>query len=72
MKDEWRAEIVKRIYQHDIPRDELAKEAGITTSYLNMILAGTRNPEKAERELSDAVSRIVSRKQEQGEGANSA
>lgn len=72
MKDEWRAEIVKRLFQYDIPREELAKETGMTTSYLNMILAGTRNPKNAESELTGAVSRLVARKTDKREGESSA
>ena len=62
MKDEWKAEVVKQLYKHEIPRDELAKEANMTTSYLNMILAGTRNPTDAEGTVTSAMERIIKQK----------
>ena len=50
------------MYQFDISRESLAKEAGITTAYLNMILADTRNPADAEVNLTAALDRLVASK----------
>lgn len=67
MKDEWRAETVKRLFQYEIPRDDLAKEAQMTTAYLNMIIAGTRNPPNAEETLTSALDRLIKQKNQSAE-----
>ena len=62
MREEWKAEVIKRLFKYEIPREELAKEAQMTTAYLNMILAGKRNPANAEETITAALSRITKHK----------
>lgn len=52
------------MYQFDISRECLAKEAGISTAYLNMIFADTRDPADAEANLTAALDRLVASKTE--------
>ena len=62
MKAEWKAEVVKKMYQHEIKTVDLAAEANISAAYLNMILSDARNPEDGEEKITSALNRLIESK----------
>lgn len=63
MKPEWKVQLVADMYRHDISRQELADEAGVTVSYINLLLADKRKGEKSKPELLEAIGRIKEKKE---------
>jgi len=64
LKAEWKAEVVKKMYQYEIKTADLAEEANITAAYLNMILSDARNPEDGEEKITSALNRLLERAKE--------
>ena len=62
MREEWKADVVRDLYKHEITRDELAEEMGVSTSYVNMVLTGARKGTSAESRMKEALKTIKNRK----------
>ena len=65
MPEEWMAEIVTKMYFNRISAKEIAEEAGVTSAYVSMILHGARSPKGGREMLTEAIDRILKRKEEQ-------
>lgn len=63
MRAEWTGDLVGRMHNAEITQGELAEKIGWSRGYVNMVLAGTRNPADAERKLNEAFSAILKEKQ---------
>ena len=63
MPKEWTGNLVGLMHTHRISFSELADELGVTNRYVSAILHGHKEPVGAEDRLSEAVNRIIERKQ---------
>lgn len=63
MREEWTGNLVGRMHNAEVTRDDLAKEVGWTKSYVSMVLTGKRRPDGAEQKLNDAFQTVLNRKQ---------
>ena len=48
MPEEWTGRLIGEMHNADISRAEVAKELGVSTAYVTMVLNGIRTPEGAE------------------------
>lgn len=62
MKEGWKADVVRDLYLHEITRDELASEMGVSTSYINMVLSGARKGTSAEQKMVSALGALKKKK----------
>lgn len=58
MKLDWAAETVGRMHLLRVTGLELAKEAGITNSYLSAVLHNKKGDEKTRQNVTEALDRI--------------
>lgn len=63
MREIWKADIVRDLFLYEITREELAKEIGKTTSYVNMVLSGARRASHCEEPMRNAIRQIIERKE---------
>lgn len=63
MPEKWTGEVVGLMHNARITYTELAKELGVTKSYVGMVLNGHRAPEGAEEKFRSAFDRIVTARQ---------
>lgn len=61
-REPWKADIVRDLFLYEITRDELARELGMTTSYVNMVLSGSRRGSGCAEPMRNAIKRIIERK----------
>lgn len=66
MPAQWTGRIVGEIHNHKLTAKELAKEVGWNDKYLSQILNSENPPKAAEQKLTDALNRIIERKQKVG------
>lgn len=62
MKLDWAAETVGRMHQLGVTGLELAKEAGITNSYLSAVLHDKKGDDKTRQNVTEALDRIELRR----------
>lgn len=62
MPAQWTGRIVGEIHNNGLTAKELAKEVNWNEKYLSQVLNSENPPKDAERKLSDALSRIIARK----------
>lgn len=62
MPEKWTGRLVGRMHNEHITYDDLAKELGVTKSYVSMILNGSRKPDGIRERMESAVSRIITKR----------
>ena len=62
MPEVWTGEIVKRMHLNGVSANEIAKEAGVTSAYVSMLLHSKRTPDGAREKLEAALDAIIKRK----------
>lgn len=62
MPEAWTGFLIGTMHNNDITYDALAREMGVTKSYISMILNGRRNPRGAQKRMEGAVVDIIQRK----------
>jgi predicted transcriptional regulator len=50
------------MHNKDVSNEDLAKELGVTSAYVSMILNGKRNPPDVRKRMEDAFSAIVEKR----------
>ena len=63
MPEVWTGEIVKRMHLNNVSANEIAKEAGVTSAYVSMLLHSKRTPDGAQEMLEAALDAIIERKE---------
>lgn len=58
MPEEWTGELIGDMHNAGVSRAEVAKELGVSTAYVTMVLNGIRTPEGAEEKLRAAFERV--------------
>ena len=64
MPEKWTGLLIGRMHNERITYDELAKELGVTKSYVSMILNGRRAPNDACERMNGAVDCIIQKRAE--------
>lgn len=64
MPEKWTGRLIGQMHNEKITYDELAKELGVTKSYISMILNGARKPDGIRERMEAAVSAIIMRRKE--------
>ena len=62
MPEKWTGRLVGRMHNEHITYDDLAKELGVTKSYVSMILNGSRKPDGIRERMESAVSGIITKR----------
>ena len=62
MPEAWTGLLIGTMHNNDITYDALAREMGVTKSYISMILNGRRNPRGVQKRMEGAVVDIIQRK----------
>ena len=62
MPAQWTGRIVGEIHNHELTAKELAKEIGWNEKYLSQVLNSENPPKGAEAKVTDALNRIIERK----------
>lgn len=65
--EKWIADVVGKMHINKIRQFELADELHCTREYVSMVLTGKRTPKDAEKIFSDAVDKLIERKQKLNE-----
>lgn len=58
MPEEWTGKLIGEMHNAGVSRAEVARELGVSTAYVTMVLNGIRTPEGAEEKLRAAFERV--------------
>lgn len=58
MPEEWTGRLIGDMHNAGVSRAEVARELGLSTAYVTMVLNGIRTPEGAEEKLRAAFERV--------------
>lgn len=64
MPEKWTGRLIGKMHNERITYDELAKEIGVTKSYISMILNGKRNPPGIRNRMEKAVNTLIGKNRE--------
>lgn len=64
MPAQWTGDIVSRMHIARIPNSALAKQMGVTKSWVSMVLNGKREPKDAEARFNAALDELIAEKEE--------
>lgn len=59
MPEKWTGKLLGTMHNEDVTYDDLAKELGVTKSYVSMILNGRRSPPGIQKRMETALRNIV-------------
>lgn len=62
MPETWTGNLIGKMHNKDVTYDELAKEMGVTKSYVSMILNGHRRPPDIRNRMEVAFNCIIQRR----------
>lgn len=62
MPEKWTGRLIGEMHNNAITYEELARELGVTKSYISMILNGKKKPRNAKERLTTTVREIINRK----------
>ena len=65
MLEKWTGAIVGKMHVHEITQEDMAKEMGVTKSYVSMILNGARKPDGIKKRMEEAIDALIQRKKEE-------
>lgn len=63
MREAWAGDLIKQMYLRRVTRSELAKELGVTKSWVSQVLNGTRKTKDAETRFCSAFDAVIARKE---------
>ena len=58
MPEEWTGRLIGDMHNAGVSRAEVARELGVSTAYVTMVLNGIRTPKGAEEKLRAAFERV--------------
>lgn len=58
MPEEWTGRLIGDMHNAGVSRAEVARELGVSTEYVTMVLNGIRTPKGAEEKLRAAFERV--------------
>lgn len=58
MPEEWTGRLIGDMHNAGVSRAEVARELGVSTAYVTMVLNGIRTPKGAEEKLHAAFERV--------------
>ena len=58
MPEEWTGRLIGDMHNAGVSRAEVARELGVSTAYVTMVLNGIRTPEGAKEKLRAAFERV--------------
>lgn len=61
-KPKWTANIVKRMWENNIKRKDIAAEMGCSVQYIGKLFNGQKTPQDAEDRIANALSAIIERR----------
>jgi hypothetical protein len=64
----WTGEFVGRMHEHRVTCNDLGEEAGISGSYVSMILSGRRTPDNGKEMLEEAFQKVLENRKEDNNG----
>jgi len=59
MPDAWTGRLIGVMHNNDVTYEDVAKELGVTKSYISMILNGRRRPDGIRKRMESAVSEVI-------------
>ena len=65
----WTGEFVGKMHEHRVTCNDLGEEAGVSSSYVSMILSGRRKPDNGKEMLEEAFQKVLE-KQKGGQNGN--
>ena len=65
----WTGEFVGKMHEHRVTCNDLGEEAGVSGSYVSMILSGRRKPDNGKEMLEEAFQKVLE-KQKGGQNGN--
>lgn len=64
----WTGEFVGRMHEHRITCYELGEAAGVSGTYVSMILGGRRRPDNGREMLEEAFQKVLENRKEDNNG----
>lgn len=64
MIQKWSGNLIGRMHNANVTRQDLADKLELNKSYISMILNGQRNPKNAKEQLTNAFEEIVREREE--------
>ena len=62
MPEKWTGKIVGKMHTEEITNKDIAKEMGVTPSYVSMILNSSRNPASAKERVTKALEAVIEKR----------
>lgn len=68
-KPKWTGSAVKRMWENDVSRSDIAEELGFSTVYVGKLFRGLKTPKNAEEMVNNAINTVIAKRalQERGE-----
>ena len=66
MPEKWTGRLVGKMHNEKVTFEELAKELGVTKSYVSMILNGARKPDGIRQRMEKSLDAIIKRRNNGG------
>lgn len=64
MPEKWTGRLIGKMHNERVTFEELAKELGVTKSYISMLLNGKRKPKDAQKRMEAALGAILKSRSE--------
>lgn len=65
MKEFWTGDLIGKMHNYEVSRQEIADVLGVTEAYLSMILNGRYAPKDARAKLEGAFHEVLRRRKEE-------
>lgn len=62
MPEKWTGRLIGKMHNERVTFEELAKELGVTKSYISMLLNGKRKPEGIQKRMETALDAILQKR----------
>lgn len=63
MPEKWTGNLVGKMHNAKVTKQQLADQAGVSLAYVSMILSGSRKPKDGREKLEKAFNDIVNKKE---------
>lgn len=65
MPPKWTGDIVGNMHVNRITYEAMAKQLGVTKSYVSMVLNGVRNPTNAKERFEKALNEVITEREKE-------
>ena len=67
MPEKWTGALIGEMHNNKITYEDLAKEMGVSTAYISMLLNGARKPKEIRQRMEAAYAAVIRRRKDEKE-----